>query len=278
MCNKNVCFAVTECKEKWKNLRTTFSRSRKPLPSGSSAKKKKYYLQDVMAFVSPFIKSRKQDGNLPSPTTETEDDIVDCTKNADVAADTTLDRQYDEIESVAVTEIPSDSNKERQHTAAAVQVADGNLPRRQQHPEKAQKKKQPHPPVSTSTVSDEADKCFIDFIKSQTITTTGTNADFEFLHSLLPDLSKMECRRKRKFKRSVLELIDNILAEQEDEAVRRTAPPSISPSSAQWDFSSPSLSTATPSPSSASIPVSTNWNIDHPSSSPAEYVATWNMS
>lgn len=56
---------MNKCKEKWKNLRTTFVRSMKIPPSGSKAKKP-YYLNDAMQFTIPFLKSSViPSGNLP---------------------------------------------------------------------------------------------------------------------------------------------------------------------------------------------------------------------
>lgn len=45
--------SVTECKEKWKNIRNGFVRSLKPAQNGSL--KKPYYLYDAMQFVVPYI-------------------------------------------------------------------------------------------------------------------------------------------------------------------------------------------------------------------------------
>lgn len=61
-------FAVTCCKEKWRNIRNGFVRSLKPSPSGSSSsQKKKYYLNDLMGFVLPYVKPVQhvqQTGNI----------------------------------------------------------------------------------------------------------------------------------------------------------------------------------------------------------------------
>ncbi|KAF5277943.1 hypothetical protein FQR65_LT15895 [Abscondita terminalis] len=58
---------VNECKEKWRNLRSTFVKNLKPKPSGSgTTKKKPYYLMDAMQFAVPFIKvAGTPTGNLP---------------------------------------------------------------------------------------------------------------------------------------------------------------------------------------------------------------------
>jgi len=47
---------VNECKEKWRNLRTTFVGRIKDSKSGSKAKKP-YYLNEAMQFTIPFVKT-----------------------------------------------------------------------------------------------------------------------------------------------------------------------------------------------------------------------------
>jgi len=73
---KHFHLSVAVCKEKWRNLRTVFLRHlRKKTPSGSQADhfSKKYYLNDALQFLMPFIKSgRKQIGNLTAPQSDTE--------------------------------------------------------------------------------------------------------------------------------------------------------------------------------------------------------------
>nr|XP_034194546.1 uncharacterized protein LOC117610825 [Osmia lignaria] len=63
---------LTDCKERWKNIRNGFVRSLKQPPSESSAKQKKqYYLHDVMQFVLPYVKPVAHTvttGNLPNPS------------------------------------------------------------------------------------------------------------------------------------------------------------------------------------------------------------------
>nr|XP_022910119.1 uncharacterized protein LOC111421208 [Onthophagus taurus] len=62
-----VNMSAVECKEKWRNFRTVFMRKMNPLPSGSGAKKKAYYLAEAMHFCLPFIKSSvpPSSGNIP---------------------------------------------------------------------------------------------------------------------------------------------------------------------------------------------------------------------
>ena len=59
---------------------------------------------------------------------------------------------------------------------------------------------------------DEVDKEF-NYIRARTAFRKVLNADAEFLHSLLPDVTSMNSHQKRKFKIEVLKLIDDCLNE-----------------------------------------------------------------
>ncbi|KAJ8948229.1 hypothetical protein NQ314_008466 [Rhamnusium bicolor] len=213
---------VSQCKKKWKNLRTAFSRAQRKRPSGSGINKKKYYLQDVMQFILPYIKSRTQSGNLPSPSTEN-DPMNESMNMAEEATQEHDDEHLQSQTEVDQAEIQTTSQNEvdpaeTQTTISEQQTenSDVNIIKRSKLASKtARKKFRP-----ATALENEADKCFIDYMKNQNITA---DADLEFLQSLLPDVKKMDCRRKRKFKTSVLQTIDNILGEQEDEALRMSS-------------------------------------------------------
>lgn len=69
-----IFFLVSECKDKWKNLRAVFVHNMKSAPSGSGAKPKKaYYLLEAMQFTVPYIKALGMpSGNLPNPPEQKE--------------------------------------------------------------------------------------------------------------------------------------------------------------------------------------------------------------
>nr|CAD7417448.1 unnamed protein product [Timema poppensis] len=75
-----VKITAAECKEKWRNLRTVFTRKLKPPPSGSGRKKKAYYLADAKQLCVSFIKALAppSSGNLPQiPQHETKYEIFE---------------------------------------------------------------------------------------------------------------------------------------------------------------------------------------------------------
>lgn len=169
---------------------------------------KKYYLQDVLQFLLPYIKSRAQSGNLPSPSNE--NDPVDETTNVSDVCTQENDDQYSESQ--------NETDAETQTTTSEYHTEAPDFVERSKFASQTARKKFRQTPAATSTsaLQNEADKCFIDYVKRQ----STEDADLEFLRSLLPDVKKMDPRRKRRFKTSILEMIDNILVEQEDEALR----------------------------------------------------------
>ncbi|KAL4717409.1 hypothetical protein ACJJTC_017296 [Scirpophaga incertulas] len=72
---------VTECKEKWKNLRYGFIRSLRPNRDGSA--KKKYYLHYEMEFVLPFIKLIPKSNGYAQQQYEcgSDDEIIENTES-----------------------------------------------------------------------------------------------------------------------------------------------------------------------------------------------------
>ncbi|XP_050519025.1 uncharacterized protein LOC126893122 [Diabrotica virgifera virgifera] len=61
---------ITECKNRWKNLRGSYTKHlKKYVPSGSGVSvKRPYYLAEHIGFILPFTKSRQAKGNIASPS------------------------------------------------------------------------------------------------------------------------------------------------------------------------------------------------------------------
>lgn len=57
--NSDVFFIAAECKEKWKNLRASFSRHLRNQNTTNSKSKKPYYMADYMDFLLPYSKLRR---------------------------------------------------------------------------------------------------------------------------------------------------------------------------------------------------------------------------
>lgn len=181
-------FSVAICKEKWRNLRTVFLRHlRKKTPSGSQADQfsKKYYLNDAMQFLMPFIKSgRKQLGNLIAQQPVRDVNIFDDV-SVDESSNQTLNLEIVHDQSVSQPTLNTSSNNISQ-----------------------QKNKKKN--VSKET---DVDSCFIEYFNSKKQKTKESSADEKFLLSLLPDVEQMNQSQKRRFKREVLAVIDSIFEE-----------------------------------------------------------------
>lgn len=100
----------------------------KQLPTGTGANKKvkDYYLKDVMQFVRPFLKSKRQTGNLPSPEEETASQNLDEEDNSNPTADTELHLNHPE-EPFQTNEASSSSteNAEKRTSGIALQILPG---------------------------------------------------------------------------------------------------------------------------------------------------------
>ncbi|XP_055627768.1 uncharacterized protein LOC129778274 [Toxorhynchites rutilus septentrionalis] len=185
--------SVSQCKEKWKNLRTAFSRSMKKPPSGSGAKRTKdYYLKDVMQFLTPFMKSKAQQSNLPNEADQIPQEnsdfefyVSEIIASATNSQDVTCDKP------------PEEKNKST-HAQCSDNASIRGMKRRK---------------IPPKTLN-EVDKCFIEYMKSKKGSAVEkSNPDMEFLKSLLPDIAKLNDYQKRQFKKRTLETLDELLCD-----------------------------------------------------------------
>ncbi|XP_050316188.1 uncharacterized protein LOC126750584 [Anthonomus grandis grandis] len=155
------------CKEKWKNLRSAYTRHlRQKPPSGSSAQtKKKYYLADYLDFLLPFTKSRQQKGSIPSPK-----NINEETNNI------STQEESSDIEPPEIHD-KNDLNRDAFEESSTLLVTESALTRNKSS---AKKRKE----------VDSPKKCAIDYFtsKSRGQSEKPEDADLLFLKSLLPDL------------------------------------------------------------------------------------------
>lgn len=177
---------VENCKEKWRNLRTVFVRKLKPM-SGSGRKGNKiYYMTDHMQFILPHIRgvsNVNNPGNISSPPTLLQNESIN---------------EIDEIDTkeLDINEPTSVSSGYFETTTSNKQVYNPLL-----------KKKK------TNNL-DLTDKCFISYINTKKHNLKQEeNPRKQFLLSMLPDVNQMTEVQMRKFKRKMLDVIDDILEE-----------------------------------------------------------------
>ncbi|KAK9729010.1 BESS motif [Popillia japonica] len=190
---KEIKAAGAACKEKWKNLRSAYARYlRQKLTSGSSAQaKKKYYLADYLAFLTPFTKSRQQKSSIPSST-----NINEETSNSTHEEAIEVEPPESEVQ---------DENNENERVVedsarGELLVVDGSLTR---HKVSNRKRKEVDP----------LEKCAIEYFtsKNRSQSETKEDADLLFLKSLLPDMRQMTNAQKHEFKLKTMQTIGEIL-------------------------------------------------------------------
>uniref|UniRef100_A0A6P7H439 Uncharacterized protein LOC114345854 n=1 Tax=Diabrotica virgifera virgifera TaxID=50390 RepID=A0A6P7H439_DIAVI len=183
----------------------------KPAPSGSSAKSKKpYYLTDAMQFALPYVKvlNSATSGNLPRQAKE---EIPDDQEEENWDDDSQTAQPLPSPESVS---LPASSQKSDSLPVPPPQSYPSEIPL-------------PLSPVHQNYVSskrndrnkkskDGPDENFDEYFKlKRKKLEAGMNpmqeANKMFLLSLLPDMNMMSSHQTRKFKRKVIDLMDNIL-------------------------------------------------------------------
>lgn len=168
-----MCFvSVSNCKERWKNLRTVFARNCRKKLSDPTRYRKQYYLDANLQFLLPFIKHKADVvhtfsqplASIPSESL----DICDETDDDDFSVS-----------------LPAPEMKRVQE--------------REDTPRNIKKRKVNHP-------SEIIDNLILDYLESKR-EQDKTNSDKQFLFSLLPDIENMTAKQKRRFKVGVIQLI-----------------------------------------------------------------------
>lgn len=194
---------MNSCKEKWRNIRSSFLRSLKTPPSGSKAKKP-YYLREYLHFILSYIKPQGQtSGNIPESQTGT---ISGASQ-----ASTEEESQH---ESEGVASIQESATEEVRSQSEPYTAASSNLTRSEPSTPYGRRRKRAIP---------EVEKTFIDYLKTKTSrqaaqavpenrhgSQTVDNPMQHFFMSLLPEFDTMTQDEIRAFKIKVLVLIDDI--------------------------------------------------------------------
>lgn len=210
-------FSVQDCKERWKNLRGSYTRHLKYIntPSGSAAKKKKpYYLAEYMTFLLPFTKSRTMKSNIQtaSPVADSGNSDSELDNNDELS-----NSQYEEgLQNEAFSPItPRHSSYTPDSFAPASEVT------RASTSNKVSKKSRMSLNKSGPTLDDVNKSAFQYFEnkKASNQITSGKrqideDPDVLFLLSLLPDIKKMNDNQKRRYKIEMLTSAGNILDEK----------------------------------------------------------------
>lgn len=240
--NSYFCFfTVSECKDKWRNLRSVFVRHLKPAASGSGANKKKpYYLSEAMKFTLPFIRTLgTPEGNLPEVVNEPlSTPTVSQQLSDDSQKNTCLTDEEEEETTMATSLSPPLASDVHNLTNL---VAQDDLPQTSKpvsSPTSTRKRKR-----NTLTDVDKSFKDYMDAKKGKIVSEMKDPKGKKiFLLSLLPEIEPLTDAEMRLFRRQVLRLIDDIRDNQTDgfqAPMQRTHPPSQYSSYPSSSYSSP---------------------------------------
>jgi len=177
--------------EKFKDRFPT-SFKKKKTPNGSQADQfsKKYYLNDALQFLMPFIKSgRKRIGNITAPQSNTE--IRDVNIFDDVS-----ENEY----SNQTVNVEVEAVHDKSISPSILNTSSNNI--------SLQKSKKKY--VFKET---DVDRCFIEYFNNKKQKTKDSSADEKFLLGLLPYVEQMNQSQKGRFKREVMAVIDSIFKE-----------------------------------------------------------------
>ncbi|KAJ8716278.1 hypothetical protein PYW08_013563 [Mythimna loreyi] len=204
----NTNMSISDCKEKWRNIRSSFLRSMKP--SGLKVKKP-YYLTDYLKFILPFLKpttgiESADDSQYDSPQhTNDSDIVVNFIKEEPTDGD-----NEEHVENNADNGILSDLLT--RNKATVLRKRRRFVPMRKNYSESLRPRMKP---VSST--------CSRNYITPDLNSTTNNNSAMKmFLMSLLPEIETMTEEQIRLFKIKSMLLIDEIKVNYNQ--VRQTRP------------------------------------------------------
>lgn len=180
-----VVFVVHDCKERWKNLRGSYTRHLKSVYG--DGKRRPYYLADHLSFLHPFTKTRAMKLNDTSPASLEQDSEL-----------------HPPIETKYLQDINSQSSHQsscEEDSASASSLATT-----------APRNKRKGKLVSYETMLAKRTSTTNDSTTTSN-SSDGQNPDpdYSFLLSVLPDMQEMNGEQKRRFKIGILNLAGQIL-------------------------------------------------------------------
>ncbi|XP_014286637.1 uncharacterized protein [Halyomorpha halys] len=173
--------SVSDCKERWRNLRGCLTRHLKR-NGDSSRSKKPYYLTEHMQFVVPFTKTRSR-AVLPFIQDGLDDFFTTGELGSKLAEKDDLEEDFDLLGEPTV-----------ESSLSPLPVQQQIIRKRANSPE-------------------DSEESNLDYYKSKRLKeeTELADPDMNFFVSLLPDVRSMNPAQKRKMKIGLLKLIDEIL-------------------------------------------------------------------
>lgn len=212
---------ASECKEKWRNLRTVFTRKMKTPASGSGRNKKAYYLADAMQFSIPFIKTLVPPSNgnlLEKPQDETTDETIENTEICDGLTNSSYSDQSSELQPPP---LPTSPTLEAPFLSPSASPASPVLSQQINHPEEQFSSRNKKNLKFKNKSAVEADNCVAEYFKAKkarleaNLVTNSYNSENKealkmFLLSLIPEVEHFSKDQIKLFKRKMFSVIDEI--------------------------------------------------------------------
>lgn len=190
---------IQQCKDTWRTLRITFTRSIKLPPSGRGAKKFSQKTNDMikkMNFIRPYIKNRQDLPSnlprLPSPESQDTNSGEKIIGVEDIVPEGHL--TFPRKENEDVIEPPANAATPQQKRSK--QIESPTTKKRKLQPDK----------------DCEVNSYVMDYLRQKQV--DSDNPKRLFLLSLLPDLEQMDNHQMRHFRCKVSQLIDDILTKR----------------------------------------------------------------
>lgn len=183
--------SVAECKAKWASLRNSYARALrdgKARNSGTGRKRRKWYLADSMDFLYNFMNQHKLNSTNNVEYWEEEN-----TNSLD-------EQEVIEYENEEEVEEHLDTRIEYEDATSTGQVTNNSSTKE-----------------INSTVSAAVFGPILEHLLSEVKSNDKDNPDWSFFKSLMPDVTKLSVKRRRKFKEIVLTNLNHLLEEDEIE-------------------------------------------------------------
>lgn len=207
---------VAHCKERWRNLRACLTRHLKQQQAAvvdGTVNHKPYYLAEHMEFLLPYTKSRslKEQVKYETPAPEEQTKPSTSTKSVSEVTNAGTTTTY----TISTSESDENQYVTLIQTSSAALAAAEALEEAQLHVEETSHidtKPLPEQEYTTSNAKEHVQEIIYEPVAKRLKVSSqeSDDADLNFFRSLLPDIRSMTPTQKRRFKREIFALIDNV--------------------------------------------------------------------
>lgn len=195
--------SVAECKAKWASLRNSYARALrdgKTRNSGSSGRKRrKWYLADSMDFLYNFMNQHKPSSTSNNTVEYWEEKTSSLDQEEVIEYENEEEVEHEQLDSKIEYEDPTSTGQQQQQ---------------QQRTSNSISKI-----IKPTVINDDVLGPIIEHLLTEVKASSDKeNPDWGFFKSLMPDVTKLTAKRRRKFKEIVLTNLNKLLEEDEIES------------------------------------------------------------